>query len=240
MQPIAPGIYQVGGSELTDGRDASAYLVADAGEAVLIDTGAGVRPERVLARIAEAGVTPAAVTKIILTHSHIDHTGGAAWLARELGAEIVAHARCADILAIGDDPRTSASWYDLSLPPLVVDQTFSGGEQHVPVGGLDLVCLYTPGHSPCSVSIFVDLPGAAPAAAADPAADPPRPAGALRVLFGQDVHGPIHPALESDRGLYQKSLARLLALRVDVLCEGHFGVYRPAAEVREYIRSYLE
>jgi len=61
-----------------------------------------------------------------------------------------------------------------------------------------------------------------------------------RILFGQDLHGPIHPALDSDLGQWKMSLQKLLDLKADVLCEGHFGVYRPAAEVERYIRSYLE
>lgn len=238
MKEIVKGIWMVGGPDLSDGRDACAYLVADGDEAALIDAGAGVRPELIARQIAATGVASGAVKTIILTHSHIDHTGGAAELARELGAAIVCHARCADILAVGDDPRTAASWYGLSLPPLTVDETFSGERHSVKVGNLELILLHTPGHSPCSISVFVDLPGATDAPA-DPDADPPRPAGALRVLFGQDVHGPIHPAIESDPDLYARSLRRLIALKADVLCEGHFGVYRPAAAVRRYIESYL-
>ncbi len=32
----------------------------------------------------------------------------------------------------------------------------------------------------------------------------------------------------------------LLGLKADILCEGHFGVIRPEAEVEKYIRKYLE
>ena len=31
----------------------------------------------------------------------------------------------------------------------------------------------------------------------------------------------------------------LLKLKADILCEGHFGIYRPAVEVRRYIEGYL-
>jgi len=228
----------VGGPDLSDGRDACAYLLADGGEAALIDAGAGVRPELIARQITETNVSHGSVKKIILTHCHIDHTGGAAALARELGAAIVCHARCADILAVGDDPRTASSWYGLSLPPLTADETFVGEQHTIKIGQLDLILLYTPGHSPCSISVFVDLPGTSDFPA-DPEADPPKPARALRVLFGQDVHGPVHPALESNPRLYTRSLHRLISLEADVLCEGHFGVYRPAATVRRYIESYL-
>jgi len=31
----------------------------------------------------------------------------------------------------------------------------------------------------------------------------------------------------------------LIALRADILCEGHFGVYEPNERVTEYIEHYL-
>jgi glyoxylase-like metal-dependent hydrolase (beta-lactamase superfamily II) len=37
----------------------------------------------------------------------------------------------------------------------------------------------------------------------------------------------------------RKSLRRLADLEADVLCEGHFGVYEPKAEVRRYIEGHL-
>jgi hypothetical protein len=32
----------------------------------------------------------------------------------------------------------------------------------------------------------------------------------------------------------------LLGLEADILCEGHFGVYRTKVHVREYIEGYLD
>lgn len=235
---IIEGVFQVGGGGLSDSRDAASYLVADRGAAALIDAGCGQGTERILDQIRQSGIAPDSIQKLLLTHSHIDHTGGAAWLAARLNLSIVAHARCAQILAVGNDPLTAASWYNLSLPPLTVDAPFDGPELRVPVGGQTLVCLYTPGHSPCSISIYADLPGLSPDREGV-TADPPIPAGRVRVLFGQDIHGPIHPALGSDRRLYRQSLERLAALGADYLCEGHFGVFRGAFEVADYIQSYL-
>ena len=58
------------------------------------------------------------------------------------------------------------------------------------------------------------------------------------VLFGQDVHGPIHPALLSDEVAYQASLKNLLDLDADLLLEGHFGVYRGKDSVRKFNSSF--
>jgi hypothetical protein len=59
------------------------------------------------------------------------------------------------------------------------------------------------------------------------------------VLFGQDVHGPLHPSLLSDRSQYSDSLKFLLSLESDILCEGHFGVYKGRENVQNFIRQYL-
>ena len=61
----------------------------------------------------------------------------------------------------------------------------------------------------------------------------------LKVLFGQDVHGPLHPSLLSNREDYRRSLQLLLELEADILCEGHFGVYRGKKEVAAFIQKYL-
>jgi glyoxylase-like metal-dependent hydrolase (beta-lactamase superfamily II) len=61
----------------------------------------------------------------------------------------------------------------------------------------------------------------------------------LKILFGQDVHGPLDQSLLSDREDYVKSLNLLLSMEADVLCEGHFGVFRGKEEVADFIRSFL-
>ena len=60
-----------------------------------------------------------------------------------------------------------------------------------------------------------------------------------KILFGQDLHGPIIPGISNFED-YQKSLKRLLDLNADILCEGHFGIFSPADQVRNYIKRYLE
>ena len=104
--------------------------------------------------------------------------------------------------------------------PILVDQTFSGPELVLNFGKEALHLIHIPGHSPDSIAVYFDRNG-------------------KRILFGQDVHGPIHPALGSNLDQYQKSLQKLIDLKADILCEGHFGIYQPNSAVEKYIRSYL-
>lgn len=67
--------------------------------------------------------------------------------------------------------------------------------------------------------------------------------GCFRVKKGQKLflekNGPIHPSLLSDPIAYQASLRKLLALNSDILCEGHFGIYRGKEAVRSFIQSFM-
>ena len=38
---------------------------------------------------------------------------------------------------------------------------------------------------------------------------------------------------------WRASIRRLLELEADILCEGHFGIYRSQAEVRQYMKHSL-
>ena len=59
-----------------------------------------------------------------------------------------------------------------------------------------------------------------------------------KVLFGQDVHGPLDPSFFSNREHYRQSLQLMLDLNADILCEGHLGVYEGAKRVKSFIQSY--
>jgi len=60
-----------------------------------------------------------------------------------------------------------------------------------------------------------------------------------KVLFGGDVHGPLDDSLKSDKDAYQNSLQNMLELQADILCEGHFGVYKGKESVKQFISGYV-
>jgi glyoxylase-like metal-dependent hydrolase (beta-lactamase superfamily II) len=78
-------VIQVGGGALGGGlshaADCNVYLVRAGGRAVLIDAGSGLGPEQLADNVRAAGVEPDRVEAVLLTHAHLDHSGGAAWLA---------------------------------------------------------------------------------------------------------------------------------------------------------------
>jgi glyoxylase-like metal-dependent hydrolase (beta-lactamase superfamily II) len=217
---IVKDIYLVGDSDITDSRDCSVYLL-NLEELVLIDTGAGSSVDMIVGNIEELGFDPNKISTIILTHCHIDHVGGAYEFQKRFGSRIIMHALDADALERGDNIMTAANWYGINFAPLPIDVKINSEEERIHFGEQEVVCLHTPGHSPGSISVYLDR-------------------GGKRVLFGQDIHGPFLAEFGANMSHWQASMEKLIALEADVLCEGHFGVFQPNKKVTEYIEQYLD
>src|SRR6266702_4049769 len=69
----------------------SAFLVTDENGAMIVDTGVAGRAPAMLKQIAVAGLLPADVKLILLTHYHADHSGSAFALREATGAPIAIH-----------------------------------------------------------------------------------------------------------------------------------------------------
>jgi len=69
-----------------------AVYVVDAERPALVETGIGANRERVLDLIAATGLSPADIEVIAVTHVHLDHAGGAGFLAADCpDATVYAH-----------------------------------------------------------------------------------------------------------------------------------------------------
>jgi glyoxylase-like metal-dependent hydrolase (beta-lactamase superfamily II) len=217
---ILSDLWQVGGPGFTSPDDAAVYLVRFGRKAVLIDAGCGNAHNSLKLNVGKCLPESIEVEYLLLTHCHFDHTGGAEAVRNEYGCEIVCSALDAVYLEGGDSEVTAASWYGSRMQPLAIDVKIEKDPHTIQVGGGRIIAHHWPGHSPGSMVYTVEIEG-------------------QRVLFGQDVHGPIHPSLLSDPIAYQSSLRKLLALDADILCEGHFGVYRGKKAVRSFIQSFM-
>ena len=220
LQEVHGGVYIVASPQITAPEDCYAYLV-DLGDLVLIDTGAGKSAPAILENIESLGFNLKDVSAIIATHCHIDHVGGIPHLRKRLGCQVIAHELDARAMEKGDAARTAAEWYNLNFPPTPVDYKLSEVREVLKFAKGELLCLHTPGHTPGSISVVLDHHG-------------------KRVLFGQDIHGPFSESFGSDLAAWKRSMEVLLKLKADILCEGHFGIYEPEAEVEKYIQGYLK
>jgi glyoxylase-like metal-dependent hydrolase (beta-lactamase superfamily II) len=204
---------------LTDPSDAGIYLVRFGGKAALIDAGTGRNHCQLVNNITECLEPGVELEYLLLTHCHFDHTGGARAVRDEYGCRIVAHELDAMYLESGDNRVTGAVSYRASLEPFNVDMKLQGPESILPIGEGQVKAIHCPGHSPGSVVYTTEIDG-------------------QLILFGQDIHGPVHSELLSDEKQYLDSLARLLDLGADLLLEGHFGVIEPKEEVRAFIERW--
>jgi len=217
---ILENLWQVGGAEYTTVEDAAIYLVRFGEKAILIDSGSGQEHELLVENISQILPPGVAIEYLFLTHCHYDHTGGAQKIRDHFSCKIVAHELDSAYLEKGDDQVTAAAWYDARLDPLKIDYVIKHKAKKFQIGDGQVMAYHCPGHSPGSVVYLVQF-------------------GPVKVLFGQDVHGPLDPILLSDREDYRNSLNFMLDLKADILCEGHFGIYRGKDKVKEFIGSFL-
>lgn len=217
---ILPNLWQVGGGDLTAPGDAAIYLARFGSSAVLIDAGCGTAHAALVANISQCLPEAVPIEYLLLTHCHFDHTGGAAAVRETYGCKIVAHALEAPYLESGDSDVTAASWYGAWMRPLPIDIKINTDPYPMEIENGRITAHHWPGHSPGSLVYTAEMDDQV-------------------VLFGQDVHGPLHPSLLSDAADYQASVRKLLTLDADILCEGHFGIYSGKEDVRRFIRSFM-
>ncbi|GGM35986.1 MBL fold metallo-hydrolase [Dactylosporangium sucinum] len=220
---LTPRVTLVGsgtlGFGLTDPHDSHVYLVDGGTDAVLVDAGCGLAADRIAANVRSC-LGARQVSRILLTHAHADHAGGAADLARLLGATVMALPPAAAIVAAGDEDASGlriarrAGVYPPELRPAPVPVCPLEADE-LAVGALTLGIHPTPGHAAghCCFSL------------ADADADADADAGS-RALFSGDLvfaRGRVAVLATPDTDLRAlgQSLRTVAALRPDVLLPGH-------------------
>ncbi len=220
-QRITRHTYCIGGPNITDPDDCFVYLVDLNGLLVLVDAGIGRSTDRLLANIKGLGLDAKNIELLILTHEHIDHIGGAVPLQTRLKFKIAAHENAIRAITKGDSKATAANLYQMEVLPTPIDLPLVKDAGDIPIGKGELHYLHIPGHTPGSIVLYFKD-------------------GDRRVLFGQDLHGPFNSAWGSNVEQWRTSMNLVLALEADILCEGHYGVYRGKSAVRQFIYGLLD
>jgi hydroxyacylglutathione hydrolase len=210
---VGGGIYGIG---ISHKLDSNVYLVNGGEEAALIDSGVGVNTERILQNVENEGLDTSKIKKLILTHAHLDHAGGAATLKDILGAEVYISEIEAPFLEKGDEEsigltvakKSGVYPNDFKFRSVKVDNRLRGDEM-IRLGKYTMKIIHTPGHSNGSLCIL--LLG-----------------HEKRVLFTGDtifMNGSISLLNLPDSSLtdYKKGINNLKDLSVDSLIPSHYG-----------------
>ena len=132
------------------GYESNVYLLEDE-DPVIVDTGGGMYADTSLEEISKI-VPLKRVERIVLTHSHLDHLGGAQAFQKATGARLYLHEAEAMPLRAGDTTYLLRNMFDIHLGKLDIAPLKAG--QKLKCGDSALEVLHTPGHSPGSIVLL--------------------------------------------------------------------------------------
>ncbi|HZU14443.1 MAG TPA: MBL fold metallo-hydrolase [Chloroflexota bacterium] len=205
-----------------------AYLIDGGDEKALVEIGPTSTLDSLLTGLTEAGTAPEEIGKILVTHIHLDHAGGAGTFIRRFPqARLYVHEVGASHMV---DPlklwhSASRIYGDMmeplwgSIEPIPADKIVSMGDNvSIQVGRLALTAVYTPGHASHHVAYHdadrdVVLTG---------------DVAAVR-LQGVGYVRPPTPPPDIDLEAWDRSLDRLRDLRPRRLLLTHFGPFDDVA-----------
>jgi hydroxyacylglutathione hydrolase len=120
------------------------WVIEEGARAIVVDP--GDEAERLIEEL--EGLT---VDAILLTHTHFDHVGAVAALARHTGAPVFCPAT--EVFILQDINAYVFPGYG-PYEPYEPEETIEGGER-LTLAGLEIDVLFTPGHSPGHVSFSI-------------------------------------------------------------------------------------
>lgn len=160
---LAPGVWRI--RLLGDYVNGFCFRDDD-GQVTLLDLGVARSGPKVLRALQEIGSGPGDVTRLLLTHCHPDHAGGAAHVAEATGRPVDVHEADAAYVREGTQPPNDTTTRlgrllrrlpDPRLPGVSVGEELRDGQLLDVAGGLRVI--HTPGHSPGHASYLHEPTG---------------------------------------------------------------------------------
>jgi glyoxylase-like metal-dependent hydrolase (beta-lactamase superfamily II) len=143
-----------------DTAEYGSVYVIDAERPAVVDTGIGTNHERILAALDEQGIAREDLEAILVTHVHLDHAGGAGFLAEQCpNADVYVHEIGArhlvdpEALVEGTKEAVGEQWqYYVDPKPVTEDRIveLTDGDS-IDLGSRELTAHHAPGHAPHQV-----------------------------------------------------------------------------------------
>jgi hydroxyacylglutathione hydrolase len=150
------------GTGMTHALDCNVYLLDGGSEYAVIDAGVGQSVPDVLAGLDAAGLKIEKLRYLLLTHGHLDHSGGCRAFHDRLGVAVCCSTATAEALENGDEEAISlnlakrAGLYAASfrLEPCPIARRLMDGDL-LQIGECTVQVVRTPGHSSDMLSFLV-------------------------------------------------------------------------------------
>jgi 2-aminobenzoylacetyl-CoA thioesterase len=219
-------------------RESCAYIVGGEDEYALLGGAMAYVAPDVLDQLKRFGIDDAKIRRIVILHSHFDHCGMVPFLKRRWPwAAVTASARSRELLqkpkvvahiaALNQALITSAGLTGevggdaLHFDGIAVEAVVGDGET-LPCSDLTLEIMEVPGHSSCSIAIYIPEE---------------------KALFASDAGGvpfgdKIFTAANSNFDLYQTSLAKMATRDVAIHLAEHYGA-RSGEEGRRFLSEAM-
>ncbi len=207
------------------GREESCVYLVGEDEYTIIGGGMAYILPDIIKQLKRFEIDESKIKRLILLHAHFDHVGIAPYFKKNFnGLQVFSSPRGKDLLSkpqvatsikemnigllAGEKMEDRADEFGLNYDSFPVDETLKGGDV-VNWGGVELEIIDAPGHSSCSIGVYMPKE---------------------KALFASDAGGiPFGDAIfasgNSNFTEYQKSLERFATYDVEIHLAEHYGAF---------------
>lgn len=207
-------------------NDANSYILKTESGLIMFDCGNGDTMDQIFKNMEYWELSPGDIRYCLLTHPHMDHTGGA-HILKKRGVEIIASSETADAVASADE-RCCGYLYHKTMVPVEVDRIVEDG-QDLNLLGVTVHVGFYPGHSMgCTAFSFNHED--------------------KEILVSGDIIGTLlagdfgwDGSIDFNKNIYIESLRKLAKVKMDIMLPGHGLIYfhKPRWRVEEALNSAL-